>query len=157
MDLLLLKKDVASHLLFQKMDTLTLAVDIKTIIRETVSTVDKYRSAMGEPHYDPKTATIVDGKPVDTVDLTWRGALGILGRMFLELLEAMVCKLAAAKYCWNGAVAICDLMVVGHYAACQLAVCVWLSRTWCSRPSSMARLRQPSRTASLQPTHWTMR
>lgn len=88
LDLLLMKKDVASYLLSEKLDTLTLGSDIKAIIRATLSTVGTYRLAMGEPHYDTVTGAIVEGKPTEQVDFTWRGALGGLGMMFLEFLEA---------------------------------------------------------------------
>lgn len=83
-----MKKDIASYLLSEKLDTLTLGPDIKAILRATLSTVGAYRLAMGEPHYDAVTGAIVEGKPSEQVDFTWRGALGALGKMFLEFLEA---------------------------------------------------------------------
>ena len=88
LDLLLLKKDVAGHLLSEKLDALTVSLEAKLHLRNTLSTVGAYRVAMGEPHFDSVTGGIVAGRPPANVDFTWRGALGLVGKMFLEFLEA---------------------------------------------------------------------
>jgi hypothetical protein len=88
LDLLLMKMDVASHLLSEKLDALAVSLEVKSILRVTLSTVGAYRLAMGQPYFDAVTGAIVEGKPSAQVDLTWRGALGTVGKMFLEFLEA---------------------------------------------------------------------
>ena len=88
LDLLLLKKDVVSLLLSERLDTLTVCPDVKSILRTKLSTVGAYRLAMGEPHFDAVAGAMKEGKPTDQIDFTWRGALGVVGKMFLELLEA---------------------------------------------------------------------
>jgi len=88
LDLLLLKKDIAHHVLTDKLEPLALSIEVKAALRGRLSSVAAYRSAMGEPHDDDQTGTILDGKPSDHVDMTWRGALGILGKMILEFVEA---------------------------------------------------------------------
>lgn len=85
---MLLKKDVGHHLLTDKLELLPLTVAVKAALRATLLSAAAYRAAMGEPHFDDQTGTVRDGKPADQVDLTWRGTLGILGKMFLELVEA---------------------------------------------------------------------
>ena len=88
LDLLLMKKDVADHLLSEKLDTLTVSLEVKSVLRDTLSTAGAYRLAMGQPHFDAVTGAIVKGRPPEQVDFTWREALGIVGTMFLEFLEA---------------------------------------------------------------------
>ena len=88
LDLLLLKKDIGHYALTDKLEQLALSLEVKAALRTILSSVASYRSAMGEPHFDDTTGVIRLGKPVDQVDLTWRGTMGILGRMFLELFEA---------------------------------------------------------------------
>lgn len=83
-----MKKDVANLLLSEKLETLTVSLDVKSILRETLSTVEGYRKAMGDPHFCGAAGAIVDGRPAEQVDFTWRGALGIVGMLFLELFEA---------------------------------------------------------------------
>ena len=85
---LLLKSDIGHYALTDKLEQLALSLEVKSALRTILSSVASYRSAMGEPHFDDKTGVIWLGKPFDQVDLTWRGTLGILGRMFLELFEA---------------------------------------------------------------------
>lgn len=105
LDLLLLKQDVANHLLTERLNALAIPVDVKTILRETLSTVGAYRLAMGEPHYDAVSGSIVAGRSSEQVDFTWRGALGILGSLFLEFVEAVVnCYLVAFINCCYSAV-----------------------------------------------------
>ena len=88
LDLLLMKKDVANHLLTEKLEMLTVSVEVKSMLRDMLSTVAAYRSGMGEPHFNPDTGTVVLGVMPDQMDLTWRGAVGLLGKMFLEFVEA---------------------------------------------------------------------
>lgn len=83
-----MKKDAASLLLSEKLDMMTMSPDVKDVLRATLSTVGAYRQAMGEPHYDAVAGAIVEGKSSEHIDLTWRGTLGVLGKMFLEFFEA---------------------------------------------------------------------
>ena len=66
-----------------------MSVEVKTALRDNLSSVAAYRLAMGEPHFDDKTGAVRAGKPLDMVDMTWRGTLGILGKMVLEFVEAV--------------------------------------------------------------------
>ena len=83
-----MKMEISNHLLSEKPDTLTVALDVKSIIRAALSTVGAYRLLMGEKHFDAITGDILDAQSPDQVDFTWRGALGIVGKMFLEFVEA---------------------------------------------------------------------
>jgi hypothetical protein len=83
-----MKRDIANHVLTEKLELLALSVEVKAALRGTLSSVAAYRLAMGEPHYDDQTGTIRPGKPLDLIDMTWRGTLGILGKMCLEFVEA---------------------------------------------------------------------
>ena len=82
---MLLKKDIGHYALTDKLEQLALSLEVKAALRTILSSVASYRSAMGEPHFDDTTGVIRLGKPVDQVDLTWRGTMGIIGRMCLEL------------------------------------------------------------------------
>lgn len=79
---------MAHHVLTDKLELLALSFEVKAALRETLSSAAAYRSAMGEPHVDDQTGAIRHGKPSDQVDLTWRSALGILGNLCLEFVEA---------------------------------------------------------------------
>ena len=83
-----MKKDVANHLPNEKLEMLTVSVEVKSMLRDMLSTVAAYRSGMGKPHFNPDTGTIVLAQTPDETDLTWRGAVGHLGKMFLEFVEA---------------------------------------------------------------------
>ena len=104
----MLKKEVFSLLLSEKLDTLTVCTNVKAILRATLSTVGAYRLAMGEPHLDTIAGAILESKPTEQIDITWRGALGVVGKMFLELVEAG-CKImftnttgsAVSRHHWN--------------------------------------------------------
>ena len=75
-------------MLSEKLDLLTVSPEAKSELRNTLSTVGAYRIAMGEAHFDAVAGAIVAGRPQVDVDFTWRGALGNVGKLFLELVEA---------------------------------------------------------------------
>ena len=85
---MLFKKDIADHILTDKLQLLEMPDKVKAVLRATLSSVAAYRSAMGELHFDDQTGNIQEGNPSDQVDLSWRVAPGIVGNMFLELAEA---------------------------------------------------------------------
>ncbi len=85
--MLLLKKAVGSVLLTERMESLAISAEAKSVLRTTLSTVGTYRSAMGMPYYDTAAGIIVGAKSSADVDLTWIGALGIVGGLFLAFFE----------------------------------------------------------------------
>ena len=132
LDLLLLKKDIGHYALTDKLEQLALSLEVKSALRTILSSVASYRSAMGEPHFDDKTGVIRLGKPFDQVDLTWRGTMGILGRMFLELFEA------GRQINTQTQIGNCLCRLASVYRPTPA-----LPRTWSSSPSLTAFSRGP--------------
>ena len=66
-----------------------MADEIKADLRTVLASPSSYRSQMGEAYFKETgdSITVVPALKEDKKDLTWRGAGGHVGKMFLELVE----------------------------------------------------------------------